>query len=77
MKRLALLIISVTLIACSEKDYTVDEFLKNDELRSEWLKKCDNGEVRPELLNCINAKKAADKIQNNNFDYLLNFGEAK
>ncbi|OOF66774.1 EexN family lipoprotein [Rodentibacter sp. Ppn85] len=76
MKKLALLLISgIALVACNEKEYTVDDFMKNDQLRTEWLKKCENGEVRPELLNCINSKKAIDKMRTHNFDYLDNLGK--
>lgn len=67
----------LSLSACKEeKSYTVDEFLKDDYLRAEWVKKCENGEVRPELLNCINSMKAQSKKQSQNFDYFLdNFGK--
>ena len=76
MKKIALLIISsLALVACNEKEYTVDEFMKNDQLRAEWIKKCENGEVRPELLNCINVAKAKDKLISHNKDFFKNFGK--
>ena len=76
MKKLAFIVISCcALISCSENEYTVDEFMKNEQLWKEWLKKCDNGEVRPELLNCINAYKAKDKLISHNVDFFKNFGK--
>ena len=75
-KFLFALVSLLSLPACKEeKSYTVDEFLKDDHLRAEWIKKCENGEVRPELLNCINVAKAKDKKISHNLSYLKNFGK--
>lgn len=77
MKKLLFIVVSlISLSACKEeRSYTVDEFLKDDHLRAEWVKKCENGEVRPELLNCINSLKAKQKKQNHNKDFFTNFGK--
>ncbi|WP_165773124.1 EexN family lipoprotein [Conservatibacter flavescens] len=55
----------VTLYACARG--IIDDFKKDEKLRTEFLKKCDNGELHEQDLNCQNVKKAS----NDNFD--LNF----
>lgn len=59
MKRVYLLFFSLFFIsACNEKTYTIDEFMKDDDLRKSFVVKCDNGELHREDLNCLNSKKA-------------------
>ena len=60
MKKLLLVLAgAVLLTACGDKQYTVDEFVKNKELRTEIIKKCKNGELdREKDLNCKNASRA-------------------
>ncbi|MCX2960633.1 hypothetical protein E5343_06430 [Rodentibacter caecimuris] len=58
MKKIALLCFSIFCSACNEKIHTVDEFLKNDDLRKSFLSKCNNGELHNQDLNCQNARKA-------------------
>jgi len=45
----------VLLTACSEKNYTIEDFDNNDELRNSFVKKCENGELDYRSLNCVNA----------------------
>lgn len=78
VKKIVLCVLaSLFLSACNEKEesYTVDDFMKNDSLRAEWVKKCENGELRPEELNCINALKAKNKKRSHNKDFFTNFGK--
>ena len=45
VKKIVLCVLaSLFLSACNEeeKSYTVDDFMKNDSLRAEWVKKCEN-----------------------------------
>jgi len=50
------LITSFALSGCGEKIYTVTEFAENEELRMEWIEKCNDnpGEMRSHP-NCENA----------------------
>lgn len=58
------------LTGCNEKTYTIDEFSANKELRNEYNKKCKNGEIDTESLNCQNVFKASihTKVDNANWD---------
>lgn len=59
MKKIIFIFLSIFLLsACNEKTYTVDEFMKDDNLRKSFVAKCDNGELHREDLNCLNSKKA-------------------
>lgn len=58
MKKILLLCFSLFFITACEKTYTVDEFMKDDNLRKSFVAKCNNGELHREDLNCLNAKKA-------------------
>lgn len=58
MKYLTLFIIAFFLFGCNEKTYTVSEFENNSELRDEYNKKCINGELNGDSLNCQNVNKA-------------------
>ena len=51
-------IFSVFLVSACEKNYTVEDFLKDNSLRNEYVKKCNNGELLKDNQNCINALKA-------------------
>ncbi len=48
-----------------EKTYTIEDFTKNKDLREKYFKKCKNGEIHPDNLNCINVKKARFRIRMN------------
>lgn len=52
------LFIATVLAACGDKTYTVDEFVKDPAVRDQFLTKCHNGELHPDNINCINAKKS-------------------
>lgn len=59
MKKSYLFLFSLFFIsACNEKTYTVDEFMKDDNLRKSFVAKCENGELHREDLNCLNSRKA-------------------
>ncbi|MDD0824891.1 EexN family lipoprotein [Mannheimia sp. AT1] len=59
MKKIILLCFSfIFLSACNEKTHTVDEFMKDENLRNSFLAKCDNGELHNQDLNCLNSRKA-------------------
>lgn len=59
MKKITFILLSVFLLsACNEKTYTVDEFMKDDNLRKSFVAKCSNGELHRENLNCLNSRKA-------------------
>ena len=47
------------LLGCSEKNYTVSDFIMNDELRAEFQEKCQS-KSSP---NCTNALSAVDAVQ--------------
>lgn len=61
----------LVLTACNEKIYTVEDFSKNKELRNEYRKKCENGELSGDHLNCQNSFKAvvlSNRIDNASWD---------
>lgn len=71
MKKSILLIIAgfaLTATACDEKTYTVKEFEADKTLQKTFLDKCKNGEIHPDNLNCINARKARNHNRNLNLD---------
>ena len=64
-KYLLALFAIISLSACSEKTYTVKEFMQDEALRDQFIAKCENGELRPEDMNCINSRQARiTKYQN-------------
>lgn len=63
MKKILVLITAIFLFGCNEKTYTVSDFENNRELRDEYNKKCQNGEIDGDSLNCQNV-----------FDALLSIG---
>ena len=58
MKTILILITAIFLFGCNEKIYTVDDFKNNKELLDEYRKKCKNGEIHGDSLNCQNSHKA-------------------
>ncbi|MBN6078476.1 EexN family lipoprotein [Aggregatibacter actinomycetemcomitans] len=56
-KAFPLLLVSLFLFGCEDKVYSRDELTRDISLRNKLLQKCDNGELHPEDLNCINARK--------------------
>lgn len=58
MKIILLITTAVLLSACGEKNHTVDDFIKNDNLRIEFQKKCKGRDS----LNCHNVLFALDII---------------
>ena len=62
MKQILMLITALFLFGC-EKTYTVSDFENNKELLDEYNKKCQNGEIDGDSLNCKNV-----------FDALLSIG---
>lgn len=59
-----MIIITASVVSCGEKKaHTVKEFMDNENLRSEYLKKCNSGEIPYDDLNCINTRKAYMKIE--------------
>lgn len=67
MKKAVLLFFGILFIsACNDKTYTVEDFMKDDDLRKSFLSKCDNGELHNQELNCLNSRKAErDKVMLN------------
>jgi len=67
------LITSFALVGCGEKTYTATEFAENEELRMEWIEKCNEnpGEMRSHP-NCENAFAGQRKFAT---DELLRKGE--
>ncbi|OCG27558.1 hypothetical protein A9G45_09395 [Gilliamella sp. HK2] len=57
MKKILILITAMFLFGCNEKTYTVDDFKNNKELLDEYRKKCENGEIDGDSLNCQNSFK--------------------
>ncbi|MBS9782723.1 MAG: EexN family lipoprotein [Arcobacter sp.] len=53
-------------VSIKEKIYTIEDFTKNKDLREKYLKKCKNGEIHPDNLNCINVNRANYKMSLNN-----------
>ncbi|WP_404810979.1 EexN family lipoprotein [Actinobacillus pleuropneumoniae] len=49
-------------VACGEKSYTVDEFMKDETLLNTYKQKCNNGELKPDSLNCLNRAEASKKL---------------
>ena len=60
MNKYLLLFCVLCLTACNDKQYTVKDFFHDDNIRATYINKCENGEIRPEELNCLNSKKAED-----------------
>ncbi|OCG37244.1 hypothetical protein A9G29_11520 [Gilliamella sp. Fer2-1] len=58
MKKILIFITVLFLFGCNEKTYTVEEFKNNKELREEYNKKCENGELDSFSLVCRNAADA-------------------
>ncbi|MFQ1000005.1 EexN family lipoprotein [Gilliamella sp. BG6] len=58
MKKILILITAMFLFGCNEKTYTVEDFKNNKELLDEYRKKCENGEIDGDSLNCENSFKA-------------------
>ncbi|MCX8618895.1 EexN family lipoprotein [Gilliamella sp. B2923] len=58
MKKILILITAMFLFGCNEKTYTVEDFKNNKELLDQYRKKCINGEIYGDSLNCQNSHKA-------------------
>ncbi|OCG69518.1 hypothetical protein A9G43_00940 [Gilliamella sp. Occ3-1] len=58
MKKILIFITAMFLFGCNEKTYTVEDFKNNKELLDEYRKKCENGEIDGDSLNCENSFKA-------------------
>lgn len=58
MKKIFLFITILFLFGCNEKTYTVDEFSADKELLDTYNRKCKNGEIDGNSLNCQNVHKA-------------------
>ncbi|MEH8108838.1 EexN family lipoprotein [Gallibacterium anatis] len=54
----SVVVVSVLLVGCNDKTYTVKDFYHNEALRSEYVLKCNNGELKKDDLNCENSSKA-------------------
>lgn len=63
MKKILILITGLFLFGCNEKTYTVEDFENSKELRDEYSKKCQNGEIDGNSLNCENLFDAIISIQ--------------
>lgn len=60
MKKIIILMAAVfTLSACGEKNYSVDDFLKDKDLMHKIIAKCKSGELNAESTNCSNAIRAS------------------
>ena len=57
MKKILMLITALFLFGC-DRTYTVEEFENDDKLTDEYRKKCQNGEIDGDSLNCENSRKA-------------------
>ncbi|MDR0578033.1 MAG: EexN family lipoprotein [Candidatus Accumulibacter sp.] len=63
MKKLALISLLLILSACSEKVYTVEEFMANRALMEDINKKCSGNPGKLEgTPNCVNAEKAKSML---------------
>ncbi len=63
--KLRLILVSLVmlgLVGCGEEIHTVNDFKLDKELRTSFLKQCDNGELKSDNQNCLNAKKAKKEI---------------
>lgn len=61
--KIILLIAGILFIsACGEKEHSVDEFLKNESIRTEFQKKCKNGMHQKTSSNCNNVASAINII---------------
>lgn len=58
MKKILILITALFLLRCNEKTYTVEDFKNDKELLDKYRKKCENGEIDGDSLNCQNSHKA-------------------
>lgn len=58
-KMIVLLAATLTLSACGDKTYSVQDFLKDKNLMNEMIKKCRSGELHAESTNCTNAIRAS------------------
>ena len=66
MKKILMLITALFLFGC-DKTYTVEEFENDEKLTDEYQKKCQNGEIDGDSLNCQNSRKAVvvrNKVSN-------------
>jgi ABC-type phosphate/phosphonate transport system substrate-binding protein len=63
MKKLLFVALSVFLLsACAEKEYSIGDFKDDEKLRLSFLAKCNQGEIDPKSVNCLNAYRADDFI---------------
>jgi len=61
MKKIIILMAAVfTLSACGEKNYSVDDFLKDKDLMHKIIAKCRSGELDANSSNCSHAFRASN-----------------
>ncbi|MBV6540336.1 EexN family lipoprotein [Ursidibacter maritimus] len=62
MKRIIPLLLFFSLCSCSKEVITVERFKNDEKLMSEFIIKCNNGELHKEDINCINVKQAKKEM---------------